>query len=235
MQQELFQRLLEDREAKHPVALVTRLADACEVLIYNDRAAFGELDLSADDLEAAKKMLHGGRSGKLPQTDSGDELFVRSYVPPYRLILVGAVHIAQKLAPIASEVGYEVTVVDPRRAFATAERFPGMNLICEWPDDALAELKLDRQTAVVTLSHDPKIDDPALIEALKSSAFYIGALGSSRTHAKRVDRLTEEGFGDSLDRLCAPVGINLGGRSPAEVAVATLAQIIQTRYARPAA
>lgn len=234
MQQELFNRLLQDREDKHPVALVTRLVDACQVLIYNDQAAFGELDLSADDLEAAKKMLHDGRSGKL-SPESGEELFVRSYVPSYRLILVGAVHIAQKLAPIAAEVGYEVTVVDPRRAFATAERFPGMNLMCEWPDDALAELKLDRQTAVVTLSHDPKIDDPALIEALKSPAFYIGALGSSRTHAKRVERLTEEGFGDSLDRICAPVGINLGGRSPAEVAVATLAQIIQTRYARPAA
>lgn len=230
MKQAVLERVFEDRENKHPVALVTRLEDGCQTLIYKDRSPFGELELTAEEQRRAQDMLHSGRSGKLP--DSQDRLFVRSYVPPYRLVIVGAVHIAQKLAPIASEVGYQVTVIDPRRAFATQERFPGINLICEWPDDALERLQLDSQTAVVTLTHDPKIDDPAIVEALKSKAFYIGCLGSTRTHAKRLERLSEAGYAESLDRLCAPVGLDLGGRSPAEVAVATLAQIIQYRYAR---
>lgn len=230
MNREILARLFQDREEKHPVALVTRMADGLQKLIYRDRPAVGDLVLSPEEEQRAQNMLHSGRSGKLPE--SGDTLFVRSYVPPYRLVIVGAVHIAQKLAPIATEVGYQVTVVDPRRAFATEERFPGVNLICDWPDEALEQLQLDSQTAVVTLTHDPKIDDPAIIEALKSNAFYIGCLGSTRTHAKRVERLTEEGFANSLDRICAPVGLDLGGRSPAEVAVATLAQIIQSRYAR---
>jgi xanthine dehydrogenase accessory factor len=230
MKGEILSRIFQDREAKQPVALVTRMADGQQVLVYKDQSPYGELELSAEQQEKAQNMLHTGRSGKLP--DSGGALFVRSYVPPYRLIIVGAVHIAQKLAPIATEVGYQVIVVDPRRAFATKDRFPGIELLCEWPDEALKKLRIDSQTAVVTLTHDPKIDDPAIIEALNSSAFYIGCLGSTRTHAKRVERLTEAGLAEHLERLHAPVGLNLGGRSPAEVAVATLAQIIQVRYAR---
>ena len=230
MKQEILTRIFQDREDKQPVALVTRMADGRQALIYKDRSLFGELPLSAQEQERAQQMLHSGRSGKLPESD--DSLFVRSYVPLYRLVIVGAVHIAQKLAPIAKEVGYQVSVVDPRRAFATQERFPGVELICEWPDEALEKLQLDSQTALVTLTHDPKIDDPAIIEALKSNVFYIGCLGSTRTHARRVERLTEEGFADALHRIHAPVGLDLGGRSPAEVAVATLAQIIQARYTR---
>lgn len=230
MKQEILTRIFQDREAKQPVALVTRMADGQQALVYKEQPLFGELALSAQEQERAQQMLHSGRSGKLPE--SGDTLFVRSYVPPYRLVIVGAVHIAQKLAPIAKEVGYQVTVVDPRRAFATQERFPGVELICDWPDEALEKLQLDSQTAVVTLTHDPKIDDPAIIEALKSNVFYLGCLGSSRTHARRIERLTEEGFAQSLHRIHAPVGLDLGGRSPAEVAVATLAQIIQARYTR---
>ncbi len=230
MKQAILAQIFEDREKKHPVALVTRMGDGEQALIYKDRTAFGDLQLSDKEKERARNMLHSGRSGKLPESDN--TIFVRSYVPSYRLVIVGAVHIAQKLAAIATEAGYRVTVVDPRRAFATQERFPGVELICEWPDEALEKLELDSQTAVVTLTHDPKIDDPAIIEALKSQVFYLGCLGSTRTHAKRVERLTEAGFEASLNRICAPVGLDLGGRSPAEVAVATLAQIIQSRYAR---
>ncbi len=230
MKQTILARIFEDRENKHPVALVTRIDDGVQALVYKDQPVFGELSLSSGEQSRVKNMLHSGRSGKLPE--SGDAVFVRSYVPPYRLVIVGAVHIAQKLAPIAKEVGYQVTVVDPRRAFATQERFHGVDLICDWPDEVLEKLQLDSQTAVVTLTHDPKIDDPAIIESLKSNAFYIGCLGSTRTHAKRIERLSEAGFADSLQRICAPVGLDLGGRSPAEVAVATLAQIIQSRYAR---
>jgi len=232
MKKALFSRLFLDREEKHPVALVTRMVDGSQALIYRDRDAFGELTLSVEEEKQIKNMLHSGRSGKLE--DLGEALFVRSYVPAYRLLIVGAVHIAQKLAVLASEVGYQVSVIDPRRAFATQARFPGVELLCEWPDEAFARLRPDSQTAVVTLTHDPKIDDPAIIEALQSNAFYIGCLGSTRTHAKRVERLTELGLKDKLARICAPVGLNLGGRSPAEVAVATLAQVIQVRYARKA-
>jgi len=230
MNKALFARLFQDRENKHPVALVTRLRDGLQTLLYQNRESFGDLVLTAEQNQQAKNMLHSGRSGKIDGSE--DELFVRSYVPDYRLLIVGAVHIAQKLAILAMEVGYQVSVIDPRRAFATAERFPGVDLLCEWPDEAFERLQPDSQTAVVTLTHDPKIDDPAIIEALNSDAFYIGCLGSTRTHAKRVERLTELGLVEQLGRLFAPVGINLGGRSPAEVAVATLAQIIQARYAR---
>ncbi len=230
MKKTLFAQLYQDREDKYPVALVTRMKDGNQALVYQDREPFGDLDLSLEQHQQVKNMLHSGRSGKLGDPEA--ELFVRSYVPAYRLLIVGAVHIAQKLAVLALEVGYQVSVIDPRRAFATEERFPGVDLICEWPDEAFERLCPDSQTAVVTLTHDPKIDDPAIIEALKGNAFYIGCLGSTRTHAKRVERLTELGLADKLDRIFAPVGLNLGGRSPAEVAVATLAQIIQARYAR---
>jgi xanthine dehydrogenase accessory factor len=147
------------------------------------------------------------------------------------MVIVGAVHVTQALAPMAAMAGFEVTVVDPRRAFATAERLPGVTVSTEWPDEALARLAPDAQTAVVTLSHDPKIDDPALIAALNSRCFYIGALGSKRTHAARVERLSAEGLAAELPRIHAPVGLDLGGRSPAEIAVSILAQVIRARYA----
>jgi xanthine dehydrogenase accessory factor len=133
---------------------------------------------------------------------------------------------------MAAIAGFEVVVVDPRRAFATPERLPGVSMTTEWPDEALERIGIDAQTAVVTLTHDPKLDDPALVVALQSPAFYIGSLGSTRTHAKRVERLTEAGLGEAVGRIHAPVGLDLGGRSPAEIAVAILAQVIQTRHGR---
>src|SRR5690606_31694735 len=130
--------------------------------------------------------------------------------------------------------GFEVHVIDPRRAFATAERLPGVSVSTEWPEQAIARIGIAARTAVVTLSHDPKLDDPALIAALRSRAFYIGALGSTRTHAKRVARLTDAGLGDSIGRIHAPVGLDLGGRAPVEIAVAIVAQLIRARYAKAA-
>jgi xanthine dehydrogenase accessory factor len=148
--------------------------------------------------------------------------------PPLRLIIVGAVHIAQTLAPMAALAGYAVTIIDPRRAFATDARFPDVTLIGEWPDEFMATMTLDRRTAVVTLTHDPKLDDPALQTALKSDAFYIGALGSKRTHAARLGRLRSAGFGDGdCARIRGPVGLDIGALSPAEIAVSILAQITQ--------
>jgi xanthine dehydrogenase accessory factor len=135
---------------------------------------------------------------------------------------------------MATLAGFDVVVIDPRRAFATEHRFEGVKLIDAWPDEALAELKLDATSAVVTLTHDPKLDDPALIAALSSPAFYVGALGSKRTHAKRIERLNAAGVGDKVARIHAPVGLDLGGRSPREIAVSILAQVVQVRYRGPA-
>jgi xanthine dehydrogenase accessory factor len=159
-----------------------------------------------------------------------DGLFARAYVPAPRLLIVGAVHIAQALAPMAATAGFEVIVIDPRGAFASAERFPGVQLTDEWPDEALGRLGLDAATALVALSHDPKLDDPALELALPSQVFYIGALGSRRTHEKRLGRLREVGLDAWLGRIHSPIGLDLGGRSPAEIAVAILAEVIQVRH-----
>lgn len=227
MKAALFARLLADRRARRGAALVTRLADGAQALVHEEDSV-GDLVLDHEALSEVRRRLRENRSG--PLTAGADEFFVRSYANPPRLLIVGAVHIAQALAPMAALAGFEVTVIDPRRAWATAERLPGVTLTHEWPDDAMARLHADDQTAVVTLSHDPKIDDPALIEVLNSTAFYIGALGSSRTHAKRAARLTEVGLGELVPRIHAPVGLDLGGRSPAEIAVSILAQIIQVRY-----
>ncbi len=208
------------------VALVTRLGDGAQCLVESQQIR-GELALSPAAHAEVQERLTGDRSGPL-QCD--EALFTRVYAPAYRLLIVGAVHIAQALAPIAAIAGYEVTVIDPRQAFAAPARFPGISLRHEWPDAALASLAPDAQTAVVALSHDPKLDDPALAAALASPAFYVGALGSRRTHAARATRLAELGLGEQLARLRAPVGLDLGGRSSAEIAVAIVAEIIQSRY-----
>ena len=222
----VFTGLRSAHASRHPAALVTRLSDGAQCLV-EATAASGSLSLSDAALAEVRRRLLTDASGPLA---SDDGLFARIYAPARRLVIVGAVHVAQALAPIAAIAGYEVTVIDPRRAFATLERFPGVNLCHEWPDVAMARLAPDVRTAVVTLSHDPKLDDPALAAALQSPAFYVGALGSSRTQAARAARLQELGLGAQLARVYAPVGLNLGGRAPAEIAVAIIAEIIQVRY-----
>lgn len=159
---------------------------------------------------------------------TGNGEFIVVYNPPLRLHVVGAVHIAQALVPMARLAGFDPVLIDPREAFGSQARFPGERLLHDWPDEALAELGLDARTAVVTLTHDPKLDDPAIIAALNSDAFYLGCLGSSRTHARRLERLRAHGLDDAaLARIHAPVGLDIGARSPAEIAAAVLAQIIQ--------
>ena len=158
---------------------------------------------------------------------------IQTIAPPPRLIVIGAVHIAQKLIPMAQLAGYRVLLLDPREAFATEQRFPDVEINHGWPQEAMPSLAPDARTAVVTLSHDAKIDEPALKCALQSDAFYIGALGSRKNHVKRLQRLATLGFDEeALARICGPVGLPLGGRSPAEIAVAILAQMTQSRYAR---
>jgi xanthine dehydrogenase accessory factor len=230
MRRAALERVLAATAARTPIALVTRLADGAQATVTG-AAVDGELVLDAAALGEVHTQLGGDRSTLL-----GDgALFVRSYVPVPRLFVVGAVHVAQLLVPMARMAGYAVTVIDPRRAFATAARFPEAELCHDWPDKALEARGVDARSALVTLAHDPKIDDPALRVALAGDPFYVGALGSRRTHAKRVERLTAEGLGDRVGMIHAPIGLDLGGRAAAEIAVAILAQVIQARYRGSAA
>ena len=222
-------QILAAQAQQRPIALATRLADGAQS-VYDGVACSGSVALSIEQLAEAHGLLVAGRSA--PLASSQGAVFLRSYAPPARLVVIGAVHIAQFLAPMAALAGFEVTIVDPRRAFASEARFPGVTLVVEWPGPALARIGLDEHTAVVTLTHDPKLDDPALCAALQSPVFYIGALGSSRTHAKRIERLRERGLAELAPRIHAPVGLDLGGRAPAEIAVSVLAQVIQERYRR---
>ncbi len=221
-----LERLLRDRSEKSSVVLATNLNTGDERLVYPSDLE-GENGLDPAVAQAAGEAFRSDRS-KTIETEEGP-VFLHVFNPPLRMIIVGAVHIAQPLARMAALAGYDVTIVDPRAAFATDERFPGVTLLTEWPDDALETLAPDSRTAVVTLTHDPKLDDPALGVALRSSAFYVGSLGSKKTHAARLQRLTETGFGeDDLNRINGPVGLAIGARSPAEVAVSIVAQVTQT-------
>lgn len=225
MEVALLERLQAERAAKRPVALLTRLADGAQRLWPGD-------DVPEALAEEAQLAL---RFDAARNATVGDEAwFIHPHNPPLRLIVVGAVHIAQAMVPMAGPLGFEVIVVDPRRAFATEERFAGVTLVTEWTDDAMVALAPDARTAVVTLTHDPKLDDPALDVALKSAAFYIGALGSKRTHAKRVARLTELGHGaEAMARIHAPVGLDLGGRSAPEIALSVMAEVVAARHGVP--
>ena len=225
MTPDLLARLQAARAEGHPVVLATHLPAGDQLLLPADPAP--------DALRAAAAAVL--RQDKSAVADiGGQSWFLHAYNPPLRLVVVGAVHIAQALVPMAAQLGYGVTVVDPRRAFATDERFPDVTVSTEWPDDAMDELRPDSRTAIVTLTHDPKLDDPALDRALKSDAFYIGALGSRRTHAKRLDRLRELGHGDeSMTRIRGPVGLDIAAVTAPEIALSILAQIVEVRR-RPA-
>ena len=207
---EILERLTDARYEAHPVVYVT------------------DITKSRPRLQAASTFPDRHRTDNSGIEEDG-RTFVAVYNPPLRMIIVGAVHIAQHLVGMARACGYQPILVDPRPAFASAARFPGETIRDEWPDEALRNLKIDGRTAVVTLTHDPKLDDPAIVTVLESEAFYLGCLGSTRTHAKRVERLKEVGFTDAeLARIHAPVGLDLGGRQPAEIAVSIMAEITQT-------
>ena len=221
---ETVNRLINDR----PLALVTDLESGSRSIVGADELT-GDLALNDDDVALARDALFHDRSRAFDAANG--QAFARVFSTPLRLFIVGAVHIAQALVPMAATAGYAITVIDPRGAFATAARFPGVTLSEDWPDDALNEFKPDSRSAVVTLTHDPKLDDPALHVALKSDAFYIGSLGSRRTHAGRLERLAEEGFTEEdVARIHAPVGLPLGATSPAEIAVSILAQIVEAKH-----
>lgn len=230
MKLDILQQLNAERAGRCAAIVVTDIESGTQRLV---KAA----DVAADPLQdVLRERLRSGKSG-MAETPEG-RVFLTVYVPPPRLIAIGAVHISQALAPIARLLGYDVTVVDPRTAFATPERFPDVPLIAEWPDVALPPLNVDRYTAFVALTHDSKVDDPALLHAFERDCFYIGALGSKKTHARRLERLKGQGATDAdLARIHAPIGLAIGAVSPPEIAVAIMGEITAAlrldRGARP--
>ncbi|MPZ56861.1 MAG: XdhC family protein [Rhizobiales bacterium] len=218
MRLDILTALNAERSARRAALVVTDVASGEQRLVKGG-------DIAGDPLkDLLEKRLRSGKSG-MEETPQG-RVFLTVHVPATRLLITGAVHISQVLAPIAALLGYDVTIVDPRTAFASIERFPDVKVIAEWPDAALPPLGIDRYTAFVALTHDPKIDDPALLHALARGCFYIGALGSKKTHARRVERLKAQGLTDAaVARIHAPIGIDIGAVSPAEIAVAIMAQV----------
>ncbi|WP_460451838.1 XdhC family protein [Alsobacter sp. SYSU BS001988] len=228
MKLEILAALNAEREARRAAVLVTEIATGAQRLVR-------EADIAGDPLaDLLAERLRMGKSG-MAETPQGD-VFLTVQAPPVRILATGAVHISQALAPMAQLLGHDIVIVDPRTAFATPERFPDVPLYAEWPDDVLPKLGVDRYTAFVALTHDPKIDDPALIQALKSKCFYIGALGSRKTHAKRVERLLAAGFTEEqIGRIRAPIGLPIGAISPAEIALSIMGEITAALRTRPAA
>jgi len=224
----LLEALNAERAGRRACVVVTEIDSGRQRLVKPD-------DVATDPL--ATQLSDALRTGKSGMVVLGNEkVFLTVQVPLPRLVITGAVHISQFLAPMATMAGFDVIIIDPRTAFATPERFPGADIRAHWPDIVLTELGLDPFTAVAALTHDPKIDDPALAEALLHGCFYVGALGSRKTHAARLDRLTERGVSrEALATIHAPIGLDIGSVSPAEIAVAVLAQIVGALRRKPAA
>jgi xanthine dehydrogenase accessory factor len=218
---DILKALNEERAARRAVIVVTHQDSGAQRLVKGT-------DIRNDPLkDVLEKHARSGKSG-IEETPEG-RVFLTVHVPSPKLVITGAVHISQALAPMGQLLGYDVTIVDPRTAFASIERFPDVKVVAEWPDVALPPIGIDRYTAFVALTHDPKIDDPGLDIALKSDCFYIGALGSRKTHARRVERLkAERGFTDNdIGRIHSPIGLDIGAVSPAEIAVAIIGEITQ--------
>lgn len=208
------------RASRRAIALVTDLGDGRDRVVEEGAGVAGELG------EALQKAFRTGKSG-IVEAD-GREFFVNVHLPPPRLVVIGAVHISQAMAPMAKLAGYDIEIIDPRTAFATPERFEGVRLDAEWPEAVLNERPLDPYCALCAVTHDPKIDDFPLKAALEANCFYVGALGSRKTHGKRVERLLADGVPQgAIDTIAAPIGLDIGASSPAEIAVAILAQVIE--------
>ena len=219
--------LLDDLRARRPAALLTEIATGTRKLVHAPEE--GPPDLAAEVSEAFRT-----DKSRLVKTETG-ETFIDVFNPPLRLVIVGAVHIAQRLMPLAQVQGFDVTIIDPRGAFATGTRFGGATILSDWPDEALPRIGIDGRTALVALTHDPKLDDPALIEALRSGALYVGALGSKKTHASRIERLRNAGVSETaIAGIHAPIGLDIGAEGPAEIALSILAEIIAVKRGRGA-
>jgi xanthine dehydrogenase accessory factor len=222
----LLERLNAARRDRRAAVLVTQIEGGAQRLVELDQV---NADPLGEEIDAA---LRSGKSGMVER--EGVSSFLTVQVPPVRLVVIGAVHISQALAPMAKMVGFEMVIVDPRTAFATPERFPDVPVLAEWPEVALPPMKIDRYTAICCFTHDPKIDDPALEQALRAQCFYIGALGSRKTHGKRLERLTAKGFGaEDMARIRAPIGLDIGAVTPPEIATSVLGEIILALRKKP--
>jgi xanthine dehydrogenase accessory factor len=226
----LLKRLNDARRARRAVIRVTDITSGAERLVF-------EADLAADDPLRAD-LIDRFRSAKsgMVETADGTKSFLTVHVPPPRIVVIGAAHISQALAPMAAIAGFDITIIDPRTAFATEERFAGTAILADWPQDAIpTRVQLDAYAALVAVTHDPKIDDWPIAAALNAGCFYVGALGSRKTHSKRVERLSSLGVSEAnIARIAAPIGLKIGAQSPAEIAVSILAQIIEALRLRPA-
>lgn len=219
MKLDILEQVIADKAERRPVIVATDMMSGDQQLVYPTTTA--DLGRAKDDADA---VFNSGKSATVEIDDR--QMFLHVHNPARRLIIVGAVHIAQMLVPMAILAGYDTTIIDPRQAFATEERFPGVTLVTEWPDEVMEASDLDHWTAVVVLTHDPKIDEPALKIALESDCFYVGALGSKKTHAKRCERLKSAGFSnDQIEKIHGPIGLDIGGIGPAEIAVSIIAEI----------
>ena len=226
MRRELLGALVAARQKKQPAVLVRGLTTGKHCVLTRHESLGDMDDIDAVVVDAARAALDSDGT-RIVEAD-GERYLVQTLASKPRMLIVGAVHIAQSLIPMAMQIGYEIVVIDPRTAFANPERFPDIRIDNRWPSEAMSEFELDARTAVVVLSHDPKIDEPALQAAMDSNVFYIGVLGSKANHAKRLERLAALGCSkEQLSRVHGPIGLPLGGRSPAEIAVAILAEVIQ--------
>ena len=224
MKQSLLKEIINLKKQKKEFAIITNLENGNSTIFHNDNELTGEFESYKDQIINFYKSKNNG-------VIDGTEIFVESYVRPIKVVIVGAVHIAQYLVDFAKSLNFEISIIDPRGYFASEKRFPNMKIINKWPDEAFKELDTNQNTALIALTHDPKIDDPALQYGLKNKFYYIGALGSKKTHANRCERLKVAGFTEEqINSIHGPIGIKLGGKSAPEIALSIIAQLVSVTY-----
>ena len=224
MQLKTLQEIIKKKENKSEFAIITNLATGNSEIFEKGKSLNKDFEKFIDQINVFYKSKKNG-------IIEGTDIFVESYIRPIKVIIVGAVHIAQYLVNFASSLNFEISVIDPRGYFATEQRFPNMKIINKWPEEAFKEIETDSNTALIALTHDPKIDDPALQHAIKKKFYYIGALGSKKTHANRCERLKKAGFSDKeINLIYGPIGIKLGGRAAPEIALSIIAQLVAETY-----
>ena len=224
MKLQTLKSIIEKKKNKSEFAIITNLTTGESEIFEKNKPLSKEMETYSSQIE---EFFKSKKNGVIENT----EIFVETYVLPIKVIVVGAVHIAQYLVDFAKSLNFEISIIDPRGYFASEQRFPDMKIINKWPDEAFKEIETNENTALVALTHDPKIDDPALQHALKKKFYYIGALGSKKTHENRCQRLKEAGFSDKqINLIHGPIGIKLGGRSAPEIALSIIAQLVSETY-----
>tara|TARA_B100000029_G_C17277179_1_gene852114 strand:+ start:105 stop:785 length:681 start_codon:yes stop_codon:yes gene_type:complete len=224
MQLKILKEIIKKKENKSEFAIITNLVTGNSEIFEKGKPLGKDFEKFTDQINSFYKLK---KNGVIEDTN----IFLENYIRPIKVIIVGAVHIAQYLINFASSLNFEISVIDPRGYFATEQRFPNMKIINKWPDEAFKEIETDSNSALIALTHDPKIDDPALQHAMKKKFYYIGALGSKKTHENRCERLKKSGFSDEqINQIHGPIGIKLGGRAAPEIALSIIAQLVAETY-----